>query len=177
MQNSSHVVLVGPMGSGKSTLGRALAALLGRSFVDLDARIEQAAGCDIRAIFAAEGEAGFREHEARALVAALAEAPAVIASGGGAVLREDNRAAMRESAIVVYLQVDAALQLQRLSGDNTRPLLQTDDPAQTLARLQAQREPLYRACAHLIFDTSSLTAEAAPAALAHRLHALQDSPA
>lgn len=162
------------MGSGKSTLGQALAVRLGRSFIDLDARIAAAAGCTIPAIFEAEGEAGFREHEADALRAALAEAPAVIASGGGAVLRPDNRAAMRQAATVVYLQIDAATQLARLAGDRDRPLLQATDPAQTLARLQAQREPLYRACAHLLFDTGTLAPEAAAAALARCLQTLQD---
>lgn len=161
-----HVVLVGPMGSGKSTLGRGLAARLGLAFVDVDARIVAAAGCDIPTLFATEGEAGFRQRETRALVEALAGDAAVIATGGGAVLADANRNAMREGGRVVYLQVDAATQLARLAGDTGRPLLAAEDRAQRLADLQAIREPLYREVAHLIFDTSALAPEAAVAALA-----------
>ena len=161
-----HVVLVGPMGSGKSTLGRLLATRLGLGFVDVDARIEADAGRDIPAIFAAEGEAGFRTREARALAQALDGDAAVIATGGGAVLAAANRAAMRATGTVVYLQVDPAIQRARLAGDTGRPLLQGDDPAARLAALQATREPLYREVAHHLFDTSALAPEAAVAALA-----------
>lgn len=163
--NPQHVVLIGPMGSGKSTLGRALAQRLGLRFVDVDARIESDAGSRIPAIFASEGEAGFRTRESRMLAAALAEAPAVIATGGGAVLAEANRIAMRAAGTVVYLQVDATTQLARLAGDSGRPLLRGEDRAQTLATLQARREPLYRDAAHLRFETSTLGPEAAVAAL------------
>ena len=169
MQNRDHVVLVGPMGSGKSTLGRALAARLARPFVDVDARIEADAGCSIAALFAAEGEAGFRAREARVLAAVLGGPAAVIATGGGAVLAEANRTAMRAAGVVVYLQVDAATQLARLQHDQARPLLQAPDRAQRLAELQAQREPLYRAVAHLLFDAGSLAPEPAVAALARQL--------
>ena len=161
-----HVVLVGPMGSGKSTLGRGLAAWLGLAFVDVDARIVAAAGCDIPTLFATEGEASFRQRETLALVEALAGEAAVIATGGGAVLADANRNAMREAGKVVCLQVDAATQLARLTGDTDRPLLALPDRAQRLADLQAIREPLYREVAHLIFDTSALAPEAAIEALA-----------
>lgn len=161
-----HVVLVGPMGSGKSTLGRGLATRLGLAFVDVDARIVAAAGCDIPTLFATEGETGFRQRETQALAEALAEKPAVIATGGGAVLEDANRNAMREDGRVVYLQVNTATQLARLAGDTGRPLLASEDRAQRLANLQAVREPLYREVAHLTFDTSALAPEAAVAALA-----------
>lgn len=161
-----HVVLVGPMGSGKSTLGPLLAARLGLAHADVDARIVADAGRDIPAIFADEGEAGFRERESHALAEMLAEAPSVIATGGGAVLSEANRAAMRAAGTVVYLQVDAATQLARLAGDTDRPLLQGANPAAKLAALQAVREPLYRDAAHHLFDTSVLDADAAVSALA-----------
>lgn len=164
-----HVVLVGPMGAGKSRVGALLAARLGLAFVDLDARIEADAGHAIATLFAAEGEAGFRQREACALGATLAGAAAVVATGGGAVLEAANRLAMREAGCVVYLQVDPALQLDRLAGDAHRPLLQVEDRAQRLADLQAQREPLYREVAHLVFDTSPHSAEAAAQALAARL--------
>ena len=154
------------MGSGKSTLGRGLAAWLGLAFVDVDARIVAAAGCDIPTLFATEREASFRQRETLALVEALAGEAAVIATGGGAVLADANRTAMREDGRVVYLLVDAATQLARLAGDTGRPLLASEDRAQRLANLQAVRDPLYREVAHLTFDTSALAPEAAVAALA-----------
>ena len=163
---SGHVVLVGPMGSGKTTLGRALAARLGLAFVDVDALIEAAAGCDIPPLFASEGEAGFRHRESQALAEALAGEAAVIATGGGAVLADANRVAMRDAGRVIYLQVDAVTQLARLAGDTGRPLLATPDRAQRLADLQAIREPLYREVAHLLFDSSTMSPDAAVAALA-----------
>lgn len=166
---SRHVVLVGPMGSGKTTLGRALAMRLGLAFVDVDARIAEEAGCDIPVIFANEGEASFRAHESQALAELLAGEPAVIATGGGAVLTEANRDAMRDAGVVIYLQVDAATQLARLAGDTGRPLLDTPDRARRLADLQAIREPLYRDVAHHLFDSSALSPDAAAAALADLL--------
>ena len=152
-----HVVLVGPMGSGKSTLGRALATRLALAFVDVDANIVAAAGCDIPTLFATEGEA------------------AVIATGGGAVLADANRAAMRKAGRVVYLQVDAATQLLRLAGDTGRPLLDAPDRARRLADLQAIREPLYRDVAHHLFDSSTLSPDAAAAALADLLATAEGS--
>lgn len=159
------MVLVGPMGAGKSTLGRALGARLGLPVVDLDARIEQRAGRSIAAVFADDGEAAFRRLERDALLEALGGAPAVIATGGGTVLDAGNRDAMRARATVVYLAVDPALQRARLAGDTTRPLLQDDDADDTLAQLQAQREPLYRAVAHHVYDAGTKPAAEAAEAL------------
>lgn len=172
-----HVVLVGPMGAGKSTLGRALAKQMGLPFVDLDARIEADAGRRIAAIFAADGEAAFRALESAALREVLLGPVCVIATGGGAVLAEGNRAAMREAGRVVYLQVDPARQLARLAGDTTRPLLQGEDAAARLAALQAQREPLYRAASHHVFDAGPLNPRRAAEALALQLRTLETCPA
>lgn len=154
-----NIVLIGPMGSGKSHVGGLLASRLGMDFVDLDARIEADAGRPISAIFASEGEAGFRARESRALAEALARNGQVIATGGGAVLDAGNRAAVRARGHVVYLQVEPAEQLRRLACDSDRPLLDVPDRAQRLADLQALREPLYREVADLVFDTSTNSPE------------------
>ncbi len=155
MHTPQHVVLVGPMGAGKSSIGPGLAARLTLPFVDLDARIEALEGASVADIFATRGEAAFRQLESAALRAALAGSPAVIATGGGAVLAADNRAAMRHAARVVYLQVSPGCQLQRIGGDPARPLLRAPDPARRLAELQERREGLYREVAHVVFDTTA----------------------
>lgn len=165
MHTAPHIVLVGPMGAGKSAVGRALAARLAMPFVDLDLRIESDAGMAIAGIFERQGEAAFRTMEARALRQALSGAPAVIATGGGAVLASDNRAAMRRAARVIYLHVSPQCQAERLAGDTGRPLLRVADPARRLAELQALREPLYREVAGLVFDTSAHSPDSAAAAL------------
>lgn len=152
---NSHIVLVGPMGAGKSSIGRLLAARYQRAFVDLDAWIEAEAGTTINSIFTNEGERAFRLRESSALTAALARIePSVIATGGGAVLDAGNRRTMSAAGAVVYLQVQPAMQMQRLAGDGSRPLLATSDPLQRLAELQALREPLYREVADMVFDTT-----------------------
>ena len=176
MQQLPRILLIGPMGSGKSTLGEALAARLGLDFIDVDARIVGAAGMAIPAIFETEGEAGFRKRETDALLAALREAPAVIATGGGVVLAEANRDAIREAGLVVYLHIHPDEQLRRVAGDSNRPLLDPTDPAGQLARLQAQREPLYRELADLTVDSSAQTSEQLAAALALRLTQMRDIP-
>lgn len=164
--SNGNIVLVGPMGSGKSHVGRLLATRLGLGFADVDAGVEADAGMPIPAIFAREGEAGFRAREARILAGILAGADQVVATGGGAVLDPGSRAAIRAAGRVVYLQVGAAQQLQRIAGDRGRPLLAVADPAARLAELQALREPLYRGLADLAFDTSTLSPEQVAEALA-----------
>ena len=163
---NGNVVLVGPMGSGKSHVGRLLAARLGLAFADVDSRIEADAGMPIPAIFASEGEAGFRARESRVLADMLQRQGQVIATGGGAVLDAGNRAAIRSAGLVVYLQVDLAEQLRRLAGDASRPLLDVDDRACRLAELHALREPLYREVADLVFETSRKSPEDVADALA-----------
>ncbi|MFS8137755.1 MAG: shikimate kinase [Thermomonas sp.] len=167
MRKHSHIVMVGSMGSGKSSIGRRLASRLQRACVDLDARIEADAGMTINSIFESEGEAGFRARECHALKDALMKAEAcIIATGGGAVLDERNRHAMRDAGSVVYMEVEPTEQMQRLQGDRTRPLLANGDPAQRLADLHRLREPLYRDVADVIFDTTHYSIEDAADALA-----------
>lgn len=176
-----NIVLVGPMGSGKSHVGRLLATRLGLAFVDLDARIEAEAGKPISAIFASEGEQAFRVLESRVLAETMAGQGQVVATGGGAVLDAGNRAVMRERGHVVYLQVEHDDQWRRIAGVGAsgggRPLLDAPDPAQRLRDLQAVREPLYREAADLLFDTGQLTAEGVADALAATLAHDEEFPA
>ena len=148
-----NVILVGPMGAGKSTIGRLLAKELRLLFKDSDKEIEQRSGADIPWIFDVEGEQGFRERE-RAVIAELCELDGlVLATGGGAVLHPDNRAALRRGGRVVYLYASVEQQLDRTSRDRNRPLLRAADPGQVLADLLAIRDPLYREIADVIVQT------------------------
>ncbi len=163
------------MGSGKTSIGQLLAIRLQRRFIDLDARIETESAMTITSIFEREGETGFRLRECQALKDSFMVAEAsVIATGGGAVLDEVNRRAMRDAGTVVYLQVKPAMQLQRLQGDNTRPLLANEAPAQRLASLQHMRESLYRDVADVIFDTTHHSVEAAADELVKLLSPLSE---
>jgi len=148
----SPVFMVGPMGSGKSTVGRHLAGLLGYSFVDSDAEIESRAGADIPWIFDVEGEAGFRRRET-AVLKDLAEQPdAVIATGGGAIIADENRALMSSTGTVIFLNISVAQQLKRTGSGEGRPLLEIGDREATLIRLMAEREPLYRSLADVMIS-------------------------
>ncbi|MDR1076881.1 MAG: shikimate kinase [Xanthomonadaceae bacterium] len=157
MNPAPNLVLVGPMGSGKSAVGRRLAGRLGLTHVDADHFIVERVGASIPEIFARAGERGFREYERAALEELLAGEGLLVSAGGGTVLREDNRRQMRERSFVVYLQVAPDVQLQRIGQDPNRPLLQTTDPCRTLTELAAVREPLYREVADLCFDTNHLS--------------------
>ncbi|NCT78507.1 shikimate kinase AroK [Stutzerimonas sp. R40042] len=150
MQN---LILVGPMGAGKSTIGRLLAKELRLPFRDSDKEIEQRTGASIPLIFDVEGEGGFRERE-HAVIADLCRLDGVVlATGGGAVLREDNRKALRAGGRVVYLCTSVDQQLERTARDRNRPLLQAADPRGVLANLMAVRDPLYRSIADVIIET------------------------
>lgn len=151
-----HIVLVGMMGTGKSTVGRIVAARLGRRLVDSDEMIEARTGRNVRDIFATDGEATFRSLEADALLHALADPePAVIAAAGGVVLNEANRRALADAnARVVWLLADPDVLLERVRGGMHRPLLD-DDPEGTLRRMWAEREPLYHEVADAIVSVDN----------------------
>ncbi|CAM5521797.1 Shikimate kinase OS=Afipia felis OX=1035 GN=aroK PE=3 SV=1 [Afipia felis] len=139
------IVLVGMMGSGKSTVGRRLAARLRLPFADADHEIEtRHGGMTIAEIFAAHGEPYFRDGEAKVIAALLEGGAQVLATGGGAFLREDTRARIRDKAVSLWLKADGPTVLRRVKRRADRPLLQTEDPAATIERLIAAREPFYR---------------------------------
>lgn len=169
MNPAPNLVLVGPMGAGKSSIGRRLAERFGLAFVDADTFIEQRTGASISAIFDHIGETGFRERERGALAELLAGTGQLVATGGGAVLDAGSRSLMRERGFVVYLVAGIDSQLKRLGRDRTRPLLQRGDREQVLRDLAAHREPLYREVADLVMDTDGLTAAEASSHLALRL--------
>jgi len=151
-----HLVLVGLMGAGKTTVGQRCAELLDRPFVDIDELVVAAAGVPFDDIWSTEGERGFRLRERLAVAdAAASPTPLVISCGGGAVLDAENRRALRARGVVVLLTASSAALASRLSNDNSRPLLIGDDKTATLERLSALRQPAYEAAAHLEVDTES----------------------
>lgn len=156
MNPAPNLVLVGPMGAGKSSIGKRLAGRFGLAFVDADREIEARTGANIPTIFECEGEAGFRAREAATLAELLQRDGQVIATGGGAVLDHGSRRRMRERSFVVHLQVSLARQLERLARDRSRPLLAGDDREDVLRRLGEARAPLYAEVADLCFDTNAL---------------------
>ncbi|MDQ3026567.1 MAG: shikimate kinase [Pseudomonadota bacterium] len=153
-----NVFLVGMMGAGKTTLGKALALRLKADFFDTDKVLVERTGVPVATIFEIEGEAGFRRRES-GILAELAERDAcVVATGGGAVLSEENRALMRAHGTVVYLRARIESLWERTRHDSSRPLLATPDPRATLAEILEQRDPLYRAAAHLVVETGAQSA-------------------
>jgi len=157
-----NIFLIGPMGSGKTTIGRQLAKLLGLAFFDCDYELERLTGASVSLIFDIEGEAGFRQRESRMLDDLSARSGVLIATGGGVVCLEDNRRRLRSRGFVVYLKTDIEQQLRRLSKDKSRPLLQAEDRMQRLQELARVRNPLYAETADLVFKTrkSSIYASA-----------------
>ncbi|MBS7690359.1 shikimate kinase AroK [Pseudomonas lalucatii] len=166
-----NLILVGPMGAGKSTIGRLLAKELRLPFKDSDKEIEQRTGADIPWIFDVEGQ-GFRERE-QAVIAELCECDGmVLATGGGAVMRPENRAALRRGGRVVYLHASVDQQLDRTSRDRNRPLLRTADPAKVLGDLLAIRDPLYREIADVVVETDERPPRLVVQEILERLEAL-----
>jgi shikimate kinase len=160
MRPPTRVFLVGPMGSGKSTIGKQLASALGLDFQDSDHEIQRRTGVDIPTIFAFEGETGFRAREKAVIDALTAMDGVVLATGGGAILDPDNRRALSSRGVVVYLHCSPEQQYRRTSHDRNRPLLQTEDPLQRLRELMAVRDPLYRETADLVVSTEKRSAAA-----------------
>jgi shikimate kinase len=153
MLGKRNIYLVGPMGTGKTAVGKALARLIGVPFADSDAEVERAAGVDIPYIFEQEGEPGFRRREREALAELCRRDPLVMATGGGAVLAPENRELLQSTGVVVYLNTSAAQQLQRVGSGRGRPMLQGADLRHRLQELSRVREPLYRQIADITMNT------------------------
>ncbi len=153
MAEPDRIILVGPMGVGKTTIGRRLAATLGKTFMDSDQEIEKRTGVDIPLIFELEGEAGFRRRESRVVEELTRYPNIVLATGGGAVLDPGNREYFRQRGFVIYLYATIEQLLQRTARDKKRPLLQTQNPRTRLQEIMAEREPLYNEIADLKIET------------------------
>ena len=172
MKFSSNVYLVGPMGAGKTTIGRLLASELGLTFKDTDKEIEEATGADIPWIFDVEGEDGFRQREAKIVDKLTQQTSTLLATGGGVVLREENRRHLAARGMVVYLQASVAQQVSRTAKDRNRPLLQNDDPEAVLSALMEARDPLYREIADLIVTTDQRHPRSVVTEICDRLQSL-----
>jgi shikimate kinase len=161
MIRASNLVLVGPMGAGKSSVGRRLAGRLGLRFVDADRLLEETTGATVPVIFECEGEAGFRAREAALLAEVCTGRGQLIATGGGAVIDPANRALLQAQGFVVWLRVGVEQQLKRLARDTTRPLLAGGDRRARLEALAIARDPLYAEVADLVLDCDGLTVSVA----------------
>ena len=152
---SKSLILVGPMGAGKTTIGRIVSQEIHLPFKDIDQLVVEKAGADIPWIFDVEGEDGFRKREHQALVEALSGEASVIATGGGIIVSEDNRMLLKKAGGVVFLYASIDHQFLRAGKDKNRPLLQKGNPQQTLERLMTQREPFYREVSDIVLKTDS----------------------
>ena len=163
------IILVGMMGAGKSTIGKALAALMGTKFVDLDRELEERCGVSIPHIFESEGEAGFRRRETH-LLQEYANASDMVVATGGVVTREENREILKASpAVAVHLKVSPEECFRRTQGTD-RPLLQCEDPMEKICRLLQEREPLYEEVADISYETDGMNAVRAAQELLDRIY-------
>ncbi len=153
MSANNNIYLVGMPGAGKTTVGRQLARRMQRAFIDADQEIEARTGVRIPLIFDIEGEQGFRDRESKVIAELGSQSMLVVATGGGAVLRPENRAALKEGGIVVYLHATPRLLFERTRLDHNRPLLQVADPMKKIEELFAVRDPLYREVADITINS------------------------
>ncbi len=160
MKHTENIYLIGLMGAGKTTIGRQLAKALQLPFYDSDKAIEEQTGVDIPTIFEYEGEDGFRDREQNMILELTRLQGIVLATGGGAILRDANRNALQNNGFVVYLQCSVDKIIQRTKRDNQRPLLFTDDPKKRIETLFAEREGFYIDCADFQVETSTMQSKA-----------------
>jgi shikimate kinase len=175
MNQQGNVFLIGPMGAGKTTIGRHLATLLHKRFVDVDQEIEKRTGVTIPVIFEIEGEAGFRRREGAVIEELTRDVNIVLATGGGAVLLEENRKVLKERGTVVYLQADIETLVERTRRDRNRPLLQTENPRGKIEEILQQREPFYREIADVIAQTGQRAPSSVARDIAVRLKAVSSN--
>ena len=171
-----NIFLIGPMGSGKTTIGKHLAKIFGLEFYDCDHELERLTGASVSLIFDLEGEAGFRLRETHMLKQLTAKNGVLIATGGGTICNEENRRLLRSQGLVVYLKTSVENQLNRLSKDKSRPLLQAEDRTQRLQDLAKVRNPLYDATADLVFSTRNSSVYATAKALSSIIFERLDIP-
>lgn len=156
-----NIYFVGPMGAGKTTIGRRVAEMLGYEFVDLDHEIEEQTGASVGLVFEIEGEAGFRLRETKALRDSCARRGILLATGGGVILKEENRDVLAGTGFVVYLRTSVDQQIRRLRQDKQRPLLQTANRRRKLNEMADFRNPLYESVADITVDTGGRSMHAA----------------
>jgi shikimate kinase len=166
---TSNIFLIGPMGAGTSTVGKQLAKALGRDFYDTDKEIERRTGVSISWIFEMEGESGFRQREQKVLDELSQLKNIVLATGGGIVLPEENRRMLRSRGYVVYLSTSIEQLLRRTNKDKNRPLLQTDNPRETVKALMAERTPLYQGVADIELRTGEQSIQYVVSGLVNQL--------
>src|SRR5690349_16104758 len=172
----TNVFLIGPMGSGKTAVGKHLARLMRAPFRDSDAEIESRTGVDISYIFSREGEAGFRQREKEVLEDVTRESPIVLATGGGAILLPENRVVLRERGFVVYLQTSIEQQAERVRQGRNRPLLHDVDPMTKLTELMAVRAPLYEGLSRFTIGTDGRKVHVVADAILAAFKAAQEQP-
>ncbi|MCW8944333.1 MAG: shikimate kinase AroK [Sedimenticola sp.] len=171
MNLPSNIFLIGPMGAGKSTIGRQVASLLGLDFDDTDHEIQRRTGVDIPTIFDFEGEEGFRKRESAVIDDLTQRGNLVLATGGGSILNGDNRRNLSSRGFVVYLYCSPEQQYERTLRDRSRPLLQTEDPLGTLQSLMDERDPLYRETADIVITSEKRSATAVANEIVKKLRA------
>jgi shikimate kinase len=155
-----NIFLIGPMGAGKTTVGRQLADYFRKEFIDSDQEIQRRTGVDIPTIFEFEGESGFRQREQEVIEELTKQDEVVVATGGGAVINEANRKALSSRGVVIYLHCTVQQQFDRTHRDKNRPLLQTENPKEKLKSLMDERDPLYRQTADLLISTEGRNTQA-----------------
>ena len=172
MDVPSNIFLIGPMGAGKSTIGRRLAAAVDKVFVDADHALEDRTGVEIPLIFELEGEAGFRKRESDLLAQLVTREGIVLATGGGVVLSAHNRAHLAEHGFVVYLDAPIDLLVARVARDRHRPLMQTADPKATMQEIMRIRDPLYRESADIVVRSTHRSSRFVVKEILQRIEAL-----
>jgi shikimate kinase len=165
MNPASNLILIGPMGAGKTSIGKRVAEILGLHFVDADHRLEEVTGVSVPLIFECEGETGFRQRESQLIQSLCQAKQQLIATGGGAVLSPENRRYLKSHGFVVYLKVSVEQQLERLARDRSRPLLASGNKREKLETLAQIRNPLYQEMADLVFDSNGMQVTQAVIAL------------